>query len=377
MKQIIFRFAVLFTALALGTMLFVGLLYAGDKSKGPLQDIFSNVRSEVAQMEKKLLDPRESRSQSLLWFNQFRNNAAMINSVDTLLLGAYDDATYESFENIVALEDSLKTKLPVISIYTAWGSKKDQVFPQLRAQAIYDLGSIPMITWEPWLNDFDPQTFSWNAGALNKNKGGLKAIAEGKYDAYIDKWALDARKFGLPFYLRWGHEMNDPYRYPWGQQNNGSDDYIHAWQHVVKRFRALGAKNAVWVWSPHPAYTFSEFYPGNEYVDWVGLTALNYGSVATWSRWWSFGQIIGNAYKGVASYNKPVMLTEFGCLTVGGDRAQWFREAFASLPREYPKIKAVIFFHAAGDATVSYKSLDWSFESDVKVLNSVRKSINH
>lgn len=375
MKTVAIRFASLLLALSLGVGLFVSLLYLGRKTKGPLQDLFSTVNTEVAQMEKNLMDPRESRSQLMLWFNQYRNNKAALNAVDTILMGAYDDATQESYENIISLEDSLHAKLPIISIYTAWGSKKDQVFPMLRAQAIYDLGSIPMITWEPWLNDFDLQEYPFNAAAANKNKGGMKAIAEGKYDTYIDKWAADAKKFGLPFFLRWGHEMNDPYRYPWGQQNNAPEDYIAAWQHVVSRFKAAGAANAVWIWSPHPAYSYKEFYPGHQFVDWIGLTALNYGTVATWSQWWSFSDIIGKAYTDLAFYNKPLMLTEFGSLEVGGDRAEWYRQALSSLPTGFPKVRAVVFFHARNDLTVTYKSLDWSFEEDPKILRAVKTGV--
>jgi hypothetical protein len=375
MITVIKRFGAFLIAIVIGTGLFILLLYTGNSSRGPLQDILYTVSNKVAEVEKNIMDTREKRSQAMLWFNELRNNKVMINKTETILLGAYDDATLESYENIISLEDSLRTKLPIISIYTAWGSKKDQVFPLLRAQAIYDLGSIPMITWEPWLNDFDPAEFSWNAAAFNKNKGGLKAIAEGKYDSYIDKWAAGARKFGLPFYLRWGHEMNDPYRYPWGQQNNTPEDFIAAWQHVVNRFRAAGANNAIWIWSPHPAYVYSEFYPGHEYVDWIGFTALNYGTVATWSQWWSFKEIVGKAYTELSTYGKPLMLSEFGSLEVGGNRSQWYSEALSSLPKDFPMVKAVVFFHAASDGTVSYKALDWSFVHDDKVIKGIREAV--
>lgn len=375
MKVILSRFFMLITALAIGIAIFLLLLLAGGKSQGPLQDIFNTVNTGVAKMENSLMDTRENRSESLAWFNSLRNNKAVMNNIDTIILGAYDDATLESYENIISLEDSLRTKLPIISIYTAWGSKRDQVFPLLRAQAIYDLGSIPMITWEPWLNDFDVNEYPFNVNAYNKNKGGLKAIAEGMFNRYIDKWAADAKKYGLPFYLRWGHEMNDPYRYPWGQQNNTPEDYIAAWQHVVNRFKAAGATNAIWIWSPHPAYSYKEFYPGHDYVDWLGLTALNYGTVATWSQWWSFNDIIGKAYNDLSFYDKPMMLTEFGSLEVGGDRLQWYQQALESLPVKFKQVKAVVFFHAANDVTITYKALDWSFEHDPKVLKTVTTAV--
>jgi beta-mannanase len=375
MKTILFRFTLVIGVIALGCCIFVLLAYAGNKSKGPLDDLFTTVNSNVASMEKKMISGRENRSNALQWFNHYRNNTVMMNAPDTFFWGAYDDNTAESFESLVSLEDSLHAKLPIISLYTAWGSKKNEVFPLLKAQAIYDLGSIPLITWEPWLDDFDAAQYPLNTTAGNKNKDGMQAIADGKFDAYIDKWAQDAKKFGAPFFLRFAHEMNDPYRYPWGPQNNKPEIFIAAWRHVVDRFKKTGAKNVIWVWSPHPAYSYAEFYPGHDYVNWIGTTAINYGTVATWSQWWSFDDIFGKFYSDVSLYKKPLIITEFGCLAVGGDRPTWFRQAFNSLQQKYPAVKALVFFHVASDNTTTYKSLDWSFRNDAKVTAAIRQVI--
>jgi hypothetical protein len=296
---------------------------------------------------------------------------------DTIFIGAYDDNTEESFESIVALEDSINSKLQVIQIYTAWGSQKDQVFPLLRAQAIYELGSIPLISWEPWLDDFDAKKYPALANLKNKNTGGLKEIASGRFDDYIDKWAKEAKKFGSPFYLRLGHEMNDPYRYPWGPQNNKPKDFIAAWQHIVTRFKEIGATNAIWIWSPHPAYTdYAQYYPGHDYVDWIGVTTLNYGSVAPWSKWYSFDEIFGKCYNELSLYNKPMMITEIGSLDVGGNKAEWFEAALDSIPVKHPSVKAVVFFHVNSDNSTTYKALDWSLESDSAVKKAISSSLS-
>ncbi|HSR39108.1 MAG TPA: glycosyl hydrolase, partial [Phnomibacter sp.] len=248
--------------------LFYFITMAGKKESGPLEDMLGVIGSKVASWEKNVVRDNEgSRSASLQWFHVIRNSTIRLNHLDTILTGAYDDNTAESYESIVSLEDSLQFNLPVVSIYTAWGSKKIQVFPLLRAQAIYDLGSIPLITWEPWLNDFDEESYPFLKGVVNKNLNGMNAIAAGKYDGYIDKWAADAKKFGVPFFLRFGHEMNDPYRYPWGVQNNTPWEFIAAWRHIHERFKLAGATNVLWLWSPHPAYQpYADFYPGHEYV---------------------------------------------------------------------------------------------------------------
>ncbi|MGV3529583.1 MAG: glycoside hydrolase family 26 protein [Flavisolibacter sp.] len=375
MKTVFFRIIFLLVALAAGAVIFLLLTYAGSKNKGPLQDLFLSLNRNVASIEKRMTEKQDARAESLVWFNRYRFNPGLLNAPDTTLYGIYDDRSFASYENMVELENKLETHLPVVSIYTAWGSKADEIFPQIRAQAIYDLGSIPMITWEPWLDDFDPAQFAMDPQAVNKNKGGMRAIAEGKFDSYIDKWAQDAKDFGANFFLRLGHEMNDPYRYPWGPQNNRPEDFIAAWKHVVDRFRAIGVKNAIWVWSPHPAYPYVEFYPGHDYVNWIGTTVINYGTVATWSQWWSFDDIFKKFYADVSLYKKPMMVTEFGSLAVGGDRPQWFANAFQSLETKYPGVKAVVFFHVADDKTTTYKSLDWSFKDDSAVIDVIRKGI--
>src|SRR6266487_3634093 len=100
MKIILFRFTLVIVAITFGCGLFALLAYAGNKSKGPLDDLFTTVNSRVASLEKKMISTRESRSNALQWFNRYRNNTVLMNAPDTFFLGAYDDNTAESFESI-------------------------------------------------------------------------------------------------------------------------------------------------------------------------------------------------------------------------------------------------------------------------------------
>lgn len=374
MKKSIIRISLISASLLIAFVLFLILLSLSSKNVGPLDTLFYKLGSGISSLENRFFSSEKSlRRQNLAWFDMQKRDIAWLRSPDKMLFGVYDDQTADSYEPLVNLENKLDTTFPIIQLYTAWGSKRDQRFPRLRAQAIADLGSIPLITWEPWLDDFDPQRYTWLDGRSNVNVDGMRAIADGEFDSYIDSWAAVAKDFGLPFFLRFGHEMNDPYRYPWGPHNNDPADFIAAWQHVYERFIRAGAYNVIWVWSPHPAYgEFQYFYPGNEYVDWIGLTALNYGTAAAWSEWWSFREIIGNSYDELSTYGKPMMLTEFGTLAVGGDRTAWFREAFESLQEDYTSVKSVVYFHVHSDATTSYKAFDWSFIEDEEILEVLR-----
>ena len=377
MPKVFFRIALTVLAFGIGIALVMGLTFVGDKSTGPVQDLMTSVSNNVTEIEHEVVMATKERSRAdyLAWFNSYRNSAKRMNKLDTILWGAYDNTKSDSYEPLVALEDTLHTKFAIIQIYSAWGSKPEQRFPQNQIKAIYDLGSIAMVTWEPWLDDFDKEKFPTKGDNDHRNFGGLKAIAAGEYDAYIDEWAKKAKNYGAPFYLRMGHEMNDPYRYPWGPQNNRPEEYIAAWKHVHDRFNAAGAKNVLWVWSPHPAYKqFKEYYPGDQYVDWVGIPTLNYGTVAPWSKWWSFNEIFGNYYDSVAVFNKPIMLSELGSLSVGGNRATWFAEALADLPQKYPLVKAVLYYHSANDNTTTYKTLDWTIVRDKDVVREIMQT---
>ncbi len=374
MKKIVFRFAMLIAALLLGIFLVTGLTFMGNESLGPVEDFFVKVGSGITTLEDKfILNKREkTRSKALKWFDEYRSDTNKINNPDKFLFGAYDNRVSETFQSIVALEDSLEMAFPLVHIYTAWGSKPEERFPTAEANAIVEIGSMPVITWEPWLTDFDKSKMPGLPDVDKRDKDGLKAIASGVYDFYIDKWAIDAKALNRLIFVRLGHEMNDPYRYPWGPQNNKPGDFIAAWKHVVDRCKIIGAKNVVWVWSPHPAYThFDEYYPGDAYVDWVGLGTLNYGTVATWSQWWTFDEIFGKYYEQLAKYKKPIMIAEFGSLAVGGDRAKWYRDALTKLPLNYPAVKSLIFFHCSADNTTTYQTLSWYIKDDPAVTKTV------
>ena len=87
MKKVLLRTFALFLAIFAGTIIFLFLIFLGDKSKGPLQDLFSTVNAGFAGFEKKFVSKtRESRSASLKWFDKYRNNIVLMNYPDTILL---------------------------------------------------------------------------------------------------------------------------------------------------------------------------------------------------------------------------------------------------------------------------------------------------
>ncbi|HKO56058.1 MAG TPA: glycosyl hydrolase [Thermoanaerobaculia bacterium] len=366
---------------ALGWLLLIGIVLQRGVD-GTLGHAFAAVRNDLASLGQSLSDgesavranvqPHARRDDVARVYPQL--DAAALRRPPRVLYGAYDGALPDSFSGITALEGRVARPFAIISIYQAWGDRPDEAdFPLRAASTIDRLGSVPMITWEPWVKDFDAELRGNLPDAKEREYASLAAIARGDYDFYVTRWARSAAQYGKPFFLRFAHEMNDPYRYPWGPQNgNRPEDFIAAWRHVHLVFQKMSATNAVWVWSPHISMPWFEYYyPGDEWVDWVGTGVLNYGDVAPWSRWWTFHQIVEKAYPSLTKLGKPIMITEFGSVTSGGDAAQWYEQAFRDMHDKYGAIRAVVLFNQTRDVTLSTAPLNWSPLQDARAARAV------
>ena len=378
MQKAQLRFVPIITAVFISFFIVMALSYAGKATKGPIDSVLSSTGEMVRNIEKKFIveNRTDIRENKIMWLKPYLQNKHLTAQPARILLGAYDNDSKESFQRIISLEDSLKTTFPLISIYVAWGSKEEHAFPATQVRNIIQLGSIPVITWEPWLSEFNDEQYPGLRKPGDRDKNGLKDIAGGVYDSYIKQWAAGAKQVNKTIFLRFGHEMNDAYHYPWGPQNNSAKDFIAAYQHVHDLFAQQGVNNIVWIWSPHPAYEFNSFYPGDAYVDYVGVGALNYGNVAVWSKWWTFKEMFGNYYDRLAAYKKPIMITEFGSLTKGGNRQKWYAAALDSLPQHYPLVKSIVFFHFSNDNTNTPQAVNWTIKDDHAVTTVITGAVN-
>lgn len=376
--RLAYRLALSGAALASAVIVVALLTTLSSASEGPIGATLERLAAAVTSLEHRVRVRLSGagRSRQLAWLEPYRSNPERLRRPEVLLLGAYDDQLPADTRRLVRLEDSIGTTFPLVHIYTAWGDQPEHRFPVRLATMIWTLGSVPVITWEPWLSTFENARHPHLPLREQRDWEGLKAVAAGDYDFYIDAWGTAAASFGHPLFVRFAHEMNDPYRYPWGPQNNTKEQFIAAWRHVVERLKRAGAHNVVWIWSPHLAYEYWDlYYPGDDYVDWTASGALNYGPIARWSEWWTFDDIFGRKYPRLAQFGKPVMIAEFGTLRVGGDRATWYREALTDLPRRLPAVHALLFFHATNDHTVTLQTVDWSFLSDEAVADAIRDAI--
>ncbi len=129
--------------------------------------------------------------------------------------------------------------------------------------------------------DTNAATNAWSYGALyymvwEPYDTTVAAIAEGHSNGYITRFARQVRALNQPVAISFGHEMNG-FWYPWGTTGTTAADFVAAWRLIHRLFAAADARNVIWVWNPNvisaePQLDLAAYYPGDAYVNWVGVT---------------------------------------------------------------------------------------------------------
>jgi Glycosyl hydrolase family 26 len=267
--------------------------------------------------------------------------------------GVHVPGWLQDLSPVTAFETSARKPVSIVMLYQGWGlTDGSQNFEPGWMDTIRNHGSIPLVTWEPWL---------YTQG-VNQPAHSLQNTINGAHDNYITQWARDSQVWGYPYFLRFAHEMNGNW-YPWSERvnNNKPGQYVLAWRHVHDLFSAQGVTNVTWVWSPNIAYSggapLKSLYPGDAYVDWVGMDGYNWGTVSQ-HQWQTFAQVFQQTYNEMLTISsKPFMIAETASTELGGNKAGWITDGFSNqLPHAFPKIKAVVWFN-------ENKETDWRIES--------------
>ena len=265
------------------------------------------------------------------------------------LLGAFvGTGTFAQFETL------LGRTIPIVHNFYGWSDNW-----VTRAQSDVQSGRIPLITWEAW------------QGGVGTS---LDDIINGVHDSMIQSRAQAARNIGERFFLRWGHEMNGNW-YPWDGFHNGAGPsaaakYIAAYRHIHDVFVGQGATNVLWVFCPNvdsvpgDAWnTWTNYYPGDAYVDWMGFDGYNWGTTQTTSAWQTFPSMASRIYPSIAAKGKPIMIPETASAEQGGNKAQWIAAILPALQSSFPAIKAFAWFEMN-------KETDWRVESSQAAAQS-------
>jgi beta-mannanase len=214
-----------------------------------------------------------------------------------------------------------------------------------------------LITVEPW---------SWSQDWKTTSGQLLKGIVSGAYDSTIKGVCTAVGSLKSKVTIRWAHEMDlNNNRFPWSSWKPA--DYVAAYRHNAGQCRKY-APNALYMWSPRGEQNLRDYYPGDEYVDAIGLSVLelqqydidHFGHART------FAESLRQAYDLVVGYGKPIEVAE---LAFHGDKAfmdSWRRDMLAA-GAEFPALKAVIYFNRveAFEWPAPYGFPDWRVDANL------------
>ncbi|WP_461473314.1 glycoside hydrolase family 26 protein [Microbacterium sp. HJ5] len=229
---------------------------------------------------------------------------------------------------------------------------------------------------------------------------GLAALTDDMLDD-LANLLNEVTSTGVPVIVRFAHEMNGSW-YAWGQQPEG---YIAAFRRVADRVHEIPGAATMWAPNYGGGYPFTggtyaaderpkdeaaldtdgdgtldgaddpyaPYYPGDEYVDWVGMSLYHWGSAVPWGENelpepGKFVAQLTGTYDGLGGDDtavpdfyteygelrgKPVAIPETAAFVIpGGDesaetaiRRAWWRQVFAEDTHErLPMLRLVNWF---------------------------------
>jgi glycosyl hydrolase family 26 len=235
-----------------------------------------------------------------------------------IMLGAYVAIHGQTTRSALALRRRQLGRYERIQHrYYAWPEQLPTAMPDLSP------GAIPMISWRGT---------------------SLTTVTTGAADRLIAAAARRLATHGRPTLLRWAWDMNRDF-YSWGGATNGrtAARYVAAWRRMHRVFAGEGATNVSWVWSPNwnsqpdePWNALENYYPGDDVVDWAGVSGLNDGT--------SLPGDMFDAFSERYAARKPIMLAEVA--TVAGpalSAASWVGR-LAGWATSHPALGAVVWF---------------------------------
>ncbi|MFC4638580.1 glycoside hydrolase family 26 protein [Deinococcus hohokamensis] len=286
------------------------------------------------------------------------------------LLGSAQAASCGMFGltvNSPAVLTAVERKVGCTFTSTRWFVDWNRPFPVNQARALFaGPGRQLELSWQPRL-------VKVSKGKTSYVGVPYRVIAAGGYDAYVRRFARDVRATGRSVAITFAPEMNGDWGVYQLSTKNTPQDFKRAWVRLHRIFRQEKA-NVRWIWAPNILYptaraSYGALYPGDAYVDEVGLDGYNWGTTHSWNRWKTFAQTFDASYRAVkALTGKPIQLGELSSVEQGGNKAQWIRDMCRQLPH-YPRVRKVFWFHVLDG------KVDWRLTTSSAALKAFQSCV--
>ena len=258
-------------------------------------------------------------------------------------LGVEIDGAPDSITPAKQFASWVGAKPNLIGQYVAWNTS----FDAAAAQNAWSYGAMDFVVWEPWDTT-------------------LSDIAAGDSDAYITAFATAVRQLNVPIALSFGHEFNGNW-YPWGSSDATAAQFVAAWKHVHDLFAQAGATNVIWIWDPNvivalPNVALAQYYPGDSYVDWVGVTGYWYQAGP-----FTYDSLYLPTLEEIRDFTeKPFLIAETS-VQAGSNQEQSLEDLFAAVKQHSDIVGFVWYDYDKGG--------DWRIENRPALLTEFQQQL--
>ncbi|MFZ6038488.1 glycoside hydrolase family 26 protein [Seramator thermalis] len=228
------------------------------------------------------------------------------------------------------------------------GSEKniDNVsFEKIRQEIIrqYQRGGMITMSWH--VNNPLTDGDSWDV--KNEENAVASVLPGGQNHNKFLRWLQSAADFfnslktedgtKIPIVFRPWHEHTGSWFW-WGKDLCATEEYKQLWKMTVEFFRGKGVNNLLYAYSPDiqgPGQIYMERYPGDEYVDILGLDGYhrdNEAGIESFQN--SLNTILSFMTDEGKKRNKPIALTETGLEAI--PIANWWTGVLLPIVDKYP-----------------------------------------
>lgn len=217
----------------------------------------------------------------------------------------------------------------------------------------------------------------WQAGATPfanlEFTESAETIAGPTLDAQITSWANKVKDWlddgeGRSLIIAPMQEMNGDW-VPYGMDPaNFKTGYIKI--RSIVESTVTDPDMVRWAFAPNgwstPPYGIADYYPGDEYVDVIGFSTYNFGSLDVYNGWLTpeeaIGPFVDEARATIpGASGKPFVLAQTASVTAGGDKNQWIRDMFTFV-EEDPNLVGFLYFNK--DQTIPNGYDWWIWDND-------------
>lgn len=188
----------------------------------------------------------------------------------------------------------------------------------------------------------------------------LYSITEGHFDSFFGYWANQIKEVKGTVLLRILHEFNGDW-YPWCIVNNDKNPQLlaKAYRYIHNIFKENNVRNVKFIWCPNsmsiPQESWNyimDAYPGNEYVDFVGLDVYNGAGKSV--LWRSFRkEAIENYFVLTENFPaKPLFICEVASREKKSsepaslqNKSEWIKQMSQALKSDMSKVRLLVWFN--------------------------------